>query len=387
MTKIEKYILAITGGSHMTVHALMLVFPSILLSVQTEFGVGLDTLGYIAMLSAFMFGVGAIPTGYFESKIGGRNLLLIYQFGSVFSMILIVLSKTLFSFGVGLVIMGLFCSIHHPAGLTIISKRITEINRGMAFHGIAGSIGLAIGPIVTALVTDWISWRAAFVVFALLNLGLAIGTILLIPVRKGPIDTTDLAGTKITNKPALIIYYGIGIFIGLSFAGFTTFMPTHFAIKTRELILHFSDTIRGGVFTTAVLLAGIVGQTIGGILGKRYNKAYILFGIVIISIPLLVLIGFLNGWTLIFVAILFGVVHFAWQPVSNSLVASLTHSRHRGVGYGISFFFSFGVGSIAAGVSGWVSEYFGVAYVFPAMGIVLIPAGVLTYLLGRKVYG
>ncbi len=384
MSKIEKYILMITGGSHLTVHAIMLVFPSILLTVQKDYNVGLDTLGYLAMLSAFMFGVGAIPTGYFESKIGGRNLLLIYLLGSAASTIIILLSKTLFTFGVGLTLLGLFCSIHHPAGLTIISKRITDINRGMAFHGIAGSIGLAIGPFVTAIIADWISWKAAYAVFAMMNLGLAISIVTLIPIRKGSHEMTDLAGTKVTNRGALMVYYAIGIFIGLSFAGFTTFMPTHFAIKTRELITAFSDTVRGGVFTTAVLLAGIVGQIIGGILGKRYQKANVLLWIILTSIPLLVLIGILNGWILIIVAVMFGIVHFAWQPVANSLLATLTISRHRGVGYGISFFFSFGVGSIAAGVSGWVSEYFGVAYVFPVMAMVLLPAGILAYVLKRK---
>lgn len=384
MNRIEKYILAITGGSHLTVHAFMLVFPSILLSVQKEFSVGLDTLGYLAMLSAFMFGAGAIPTGYFESKIGGRNLLLIYQLGSAAASVIILMSTTLFSFGVGLMLLGLFCSIHHPAGLTIISKRIKDINRGMAFHGIAGSLGLAIGPLVTALITDWISWRAAYAVFALMNIGLAGSIVALIPVRKGSHDTSDLAGTRVTNKAALIFYYGLGIFIGLSFAGFSTFMPAHFAIKTREMITAFSDTVRGGLFTTIVLLAGIVGQTIGGILGKRYRRADVLLWIILISIPLLILIGVLNGWILITISVIFGIVHFAWQPVSNSLMATLTHSRHRGVGYGISFFFSFGVGSIAAGVSGLVSEYFGVAYVFPTMAIVLIPAAFLAYALRKK---
>ncbi len=384
MTNKEKLILGITGGSHLSVHALMLVLPSIFLTVQKEFSVGWDTLGYLAMLSAFMFGIGAIPTGYFESKIGGRNLLLIYHFGSIVSSLIIVFSTSLVWFAFGLAALGLFCSIYHPAGLTIISRRVKDINHGMAFHGIAGSIGLALGPLLTVLLTEWISWRAAYGGFALLNFWLALSILFIIPVRSESQNNSDLAGTETTNRSALAIFYGIGMLFGLSFAGFTTFMPTHFALTTRELISGFSDTVRGGLFTTFVLLAGIIGQIIGGGLGKKFQRANILFWIVVVSIPLLVLIGNLQGWALITVAIIFGIVHFAWQPVANSLIATLTHSRHRGIGYGINFFFSFGVGAFAAGVSGWIAEHFGVPFVFPAMAIVLLPAVILTYVLRRN---
>ena len=65
--------------------------------------------------------------------------------------------------------------------------------------------------------------------------------------------------------------------------------------------------------------------------------------------------------------------HFIWQPVGNSLIAQISHSKHRGLSYGISFFLSFGVGSFAAGIGGLIAENFGINMVFPVMALFFIP--------------
>ena len=88
---------------------------------------------------------------------------------------------------------------------------------------------------------------------------------------------------------------------------------------------------------------------------------------------------------MIFPGIIFGIVHFSMQPIGNSLIAQITQSKHRGVGYGISFFFSFGAGGFGAGIGGLIAEHFGVAKIFPAMSIILIPAIGFAWLLKKKV--
>ncbi|NOZ03694.1 MAG: MFS transporter [FCB group bacterium] len=384
MRRDEKIILMITGGSHLSVHSLMLVFPNILLVLQKEYQAGLDTLGFVAMASAFMFGLGAIPTGYLESRIGGRNQLLAYQFGTSFSAVLVMLSQSLFTMTIGLMLLGLFSSIYHPAGLTLISRRVTNISKGMAIHGIAGSIGLAIGPIMASVFTEFFSWRVAYGTLAGFNLLLALGTLSFIGLRKGKVQEVDEAQTESTDRSALALYYGIMVLMGMAFTGFTTFMPAHFAVETRNVLGSLSDTLRGGVFTTTVLIFGIIGQMIGGYLGSRYNRVKLLFLIVLINVPFMFLFGILSGIPVIIFGIILGIVHFSVQPVGNSIIAQYTHSQHRGLGYGISFFFSFGVGSVAAGLSGLIAENIGISYVFPAMALILLPGVWLAYLFTKK---
>ena len=77
MNRKEKLILAITGGSHLSVHALMLALPSLIPILMNEFNIDLDILGLVVTISAFMFGIGAIPSGWLESTIGGKTLLIL----------------------------------------------------------------------------------------------------------------------------------------------------------------------------------------------------------------------------------------------------------------------------------------------------------------------
>jgi len=93
----------------------MLVLPAILLVLQKQFNVGFATLGLIATASQFMFGFGALPTGILEKKLGGRILILIYQLGVIVSILIIILSQTLWTLTSGLMLLGLSSSIYHPA--------------------------------------------------------------------------------------------------------------------------------------------------------------------------------------------------------------------------------------------------------------------------------
>ena len=78
-----------------------------------------------------------------------------------------------------------------------------------------------------------------------------------------------------------------------------------------------------------------------------------------------------------------GVAYFSHQPIGNTLIARFTHSQNRGLGYGISFFLSFGIGSFAAGFSGVIAENMGVASVFPTMGILLFPSVIFAFFMRR----
>ncbi|MBT6866253.1 MAG: MFS transporter, partial [Candidatus Marinimicrobia bacterium] len=125
MNKENKVILGVTAASHLAVHAQMMAFPTLILLFHREFSLGMDTLGMMATAGAFMFGLGAIPAGILEGKLGGRALLLIYQIGSVLGGLLLVFADGPIQMTIGLGVLGLASSIYHPAGLTILSRRLT----------------------------------------------------------------------------------------------------------------------------------------------------------------------------------------------------------------------------------------------------------------------
>ena len=387
MNRIEKTILAITGGAHLSVHALMLALPSLIPIFMSEFNVGIDVLGFVVTISAFMFGVGAIPSGWLESKIGGKTLLILYLFGSSFSAILISISNSfnLLVFGLGL--LGLTSSIYHPAGLTLISNRIHRITKGMAIHGIFGSTGSAIGPVLATTLALFISWRASYATLGLFNFTLGIASILLIPSTK---DTKNVEimnnekKAKVTNRIALLFFYITNLIMGFVYYGFTTFMPIHFAENTKEFLPFISDTMKAGVFPSFVFLSGVIGQIIGGKLGTHFNRIRILPYIIAINIPFLLLMGYSKGFLLIFCSLCLGMTYFSSQPICNTIIADLTHSNNRGIGYGINFFLSMGIGSLAAMIGGILAINFGTTIIFISMGFLLIPALITSYFIILK---
>ena len=376
MNRYEKTILAITGGSHLSVHALMLALPSLIPIIRNEFNVGLDTLGFVVTISAFMFGLGAIPAGWAEKRFGGRQLLLIYQLGSSLSAILVALSSSFEMMVISLGLMGFFCSIYHPAGLTLISHRVNKLTKGMAVHGIFGSTGSALGPILATAVAALISWRASYAVLGTFNGILAISTFFAIPYRRrADIPEEEFANhEEKTNKPALILYFLTNAFLGMAYYGFTTFMPVHFADNTNSLLPSMSANMKAGLFPTMVFIAGIGGQLIGARIGDRFHKPTALLWIILANIPFFILMGYTTDLFLVLSSLMLGVAYFSNQPIGNTLIAQFTRSQNRGLGYGISFFLSFGIGSLAAGFSGIIAVKMGVSAVFPSMGLLLIPS-------------
>ena len=387
MNRFEKIVLGITGGSHLSVHALMLALPSLIPILRQEFSTGLDTLGLVVTFSAFMFGIGAIPSGWAESRLGGKTLLLLYLFGSGIAAVIVALSNSFILLIFGLGLLGFSCSIYHPAGLTLISQRVQAITKGMAVHGIFGTTGSALGPIMATTLAFLISWRASYAVLGVFNIILALVTIVVIPKRdhsgNGKMEQQENRVEK-TNRPALIFFYMTNMLMGFAYYGFTTFMPTHFAENTSNFLPFISGTMKAGIFPSLVFLAGIIGQVIGGRLGTRYKRTKLLPLIIAINIPFLLLMGYTTDIFLVLCSLGLGMAYFSNQPISNTLIAEFTHSDNRGLGYGINFFLSFGIGSLAAGVGGFIAENMGIAYVFTAMGFLLIPGLFTSYMIIKK---
>jgi MFS family permease len=139
----------------------------------------------------------------------------------------------------------------------------------------------------------------------------------------------------------------------------------------RRLNVYGRRAAKGGLFATMVLLVGMLGQYMGGHFSdrRRRTRLYLLFNA--LSLPFMILIGLTSGIVGVVIAALFALFHFSNQPVENSLIAHYTPSRLRSSGYGLKFFLTFGVGSFASGLSGYVADHFGFSSVFLLLGGVI----------------
>ena len=384
MTKYEKIIIGITGSSHSLVHALMLTFPSLIPIVQKEFNVGLDTLGFVVSISALLFGLGAIPAGWLDRYLGGKKLMIIYQLGSSIAALVVALSSSFYMMVTGLSFIGLFCSIYHPTGLTLVSQNINKVSKGMAVHGMFGSLGSAFGPLLAVSLATLISWRASYLVLAILYSILALITFLNIPHKNQNINRQKNILKKKTNKKALIYYFITNSFLGMVYYGFTTFMPIHLSENTYEFLPGISQNMKAGLFPTIVFIAGMIGALLGGKIGEIFDKRISFIVIIILNIPVFFLVGITSDFALIICSIMLGIIYFSNQPIGNTLVSDFSDNKNRGFVYGLGFFISFGIGSFAAGLSGMIAVNYSVPIIFPVMGILLFPGLIFAYLMYRS---
>ena len=379
----SKIILLLTGASHFSVHASMLIFPAIMITLQDYFNVGLDTLGWMYMLSSFMFGLGSIPAGFLENRFGGRNLLVVFQIGASISGLIIIFANDLTIMTLGMMLLGLSASIYHPAGLTIISRRVRQTSKGMGYHGIAGSLGLAVGPLLAAWFSTILDWRFAYLSMIVFWVILSVATFFLIPSEHIRVDVQGKIAPKRSKIRPLVTYYVITSLIGLAFTGFITYMPIFFSNNAYSFHFINDKIFAGGIATTIVLISGIPGQYFGGKWGDSYSKTRILFITCLMHIPLLLVFYYSSGLIILISGILLGFVHFIYQPIGNAMIAEYTSSSSRGIGYGFSFFLSFGVGSFASGVGGVVAVQYGVSAVFLFVALLMLIATITSVFLMR----
>ena len=177
MNNQEKKVIFLTGMAHFLSHAYTLILPAIVLLLLREFQIGYFVIGILANISAFFYGLGALPSGYLADRLGSKRILALCFLGSALSCIFIALSYSFASLAVSMGMLGLFGSFYHPAGLALISRSVKEVGRGLGYHGMAGNIGLALTPfLVSGLAAYW-GWRLVYLFFSLP--GLLIGLLAL----------------------------------------------------------------------------------------------------------------------------------------------------------------------------------------------------------------
>jgi len=125
----------------------------------TEFQVSTATLGVVVTFGYGLFGLGALPGGILVDRIGSRRLISACLFGMGLSYVLLGLAPSMLVVAVALVLWGVAASVYHPAGLSLISKGVEERGTGLAYHGIAGNLGIGLGPLLAAILLLFVEWR------------------------------------------------------------------------------------------------------------------------------------------------------------------------------------------------------------------------------------
>ena len=406
MTEVQK-VTWLASYSHFITHGFMTLFPAVMVIIAGENSMSFMDIGIIANVGYFLYGIGAFPAGYLADRFGSKRILTIGIIGMSISSVLISMSWGIWSFAASYSLLGLFASIHHPAGLSLIARRVKEKKgKALGLHGVMGNVGLFLTPLFAALCV-WLfgSWRSSYLLFGILGFGLC-ALIHLNKVSGEPdLCFKDLFNRKTADEPAtdaekmeeeqqstpetsakkesipafipvsLLLLFAGSILSGFIFRGSLTFFPTLFKEEIHFITNHDEPVVIAGFLTSGVLSFGLIGAWFGGFINDKVKKPEFIPAIVFLIVaPALFLISRYSDSKLIVAGCIFSLIYYAWQPSQNYLVAKYTRKASLGKGFGVNFFLIFGVGSMATAIGGYVADDFGVDLFYWIMSIVALAA-------------
>jgi len=368
MTSREKSILIAVSACHALIHAYMLVFPTIYKSVGTSLNLKFSGVGLVGMASYMAFGFGSLPAGFLSDKLGARLLLVICLAGTTLASVLVFVLGSTVGVVLALVLLGLFSSMYHPAGLSLISSSIKETGKALGIHGMAGTLGVAVAPVIAGVMTVRHGWTYSYLVLG--GAGAVILGILLVGLgfhlkSADHHDRKPRKSLRASITRELILIYVIGAIYGLIYRGIMTFFPSYLSQRVAFI---GDDVGRLGLVSSGILVVSLVGPLVGGYFAssrKRIDR--MLFLIFTLLAGLSVGFYFGQGILLIAVAALAVLLIFGFQPLQNTLLAKVSHSTRRGAVFGINYTVGFGIGAFASGIGGVVGEAYGLRSIFLLM--------------------
>jgi len=388
MNREEKKIMGLTVSSHSIVHLYEGVLPPLIPLRMEKFDTDYFHMGIIVTIFSYAFGLGSLPAGYLSDKLGARILITIFLFGAGIFSIFIWPVGSLWSYGLLMGFIGLFCSTYHPASNTLISISIREKGKAFGIHGIAGSLGVSVVPVLSAWIALTMVWQAPHVIFGFLGIGAGLYS-LTVPNRLvtlsniAPANEPEVGSNK-TLSINLIVFFLSVTTLGLTYKGIMTFLPAYMGQNVHLSFLNLDTVALGGTITTIALLSGAVGQYMSGRMLDTHRPEKLYLGTIVIGTIFLFLMARTSNILLVVSTILFALFYFATQPVQNYLLSMFFPEHRHGLGYGIHFFLSFGVGSTAAAVSGYLADRLGLESVFYVMGLCFIVSCFLAFYLFIK---
>ena len=389
MNREEKKIMGLTILSHSLVHLYEGVLPPLIPILMEKFTTDYFHLGIVVTVFSYAFGLGSLPAGFLSDRVGPRGLITFYLFGAGLLSVFILPVGSLVTYAVLMGFIGLFCSIYHPASNTLISHAIGEKGRAFGIHGIAGSLGVAIVPALSAFIGSAMGWKAPHIMFGVL--GISAGLFSLTVPRWSVTKST--VGLKKESETALkkisylnlIVFFTSAAALGLTYKGIMTFLPAYMGQKVHLSFFKLDTVAIGGTIATFALLSGAVGQYLAGRLLDRYKPERLYLGAIVFGTMFVFLMS--KGVNIILVAsaILYAFFYFSTQPIQNYLLSKYLPKHRQGLGFGIHFFLTFGVGSTAAAVCGYLADHFGLESIFYAMGLCFLVSCCLALLLVTRV--
>lgn len=332
-------VLFFASAAHGMNHVLLTLYATLVLVIGHEWHQSFNFLTALWLPGAMLLGVGAPLAGWLGDRWGETRVLVLCFLTLGVSAMLAGLAQNPLQLEGALALLGLSGSIYHPVGIAWVVKHAEVRGRAIASTGIAGSFGVALGPIVAGGLATLIGWRAGFIIPGALTVALGIGFYIYyatgriadragdavaahaVPSRAD--RTRAFAAMAITMTATLVIYSAFGIAL-----------PKMIDIGTKVGGYGFFAI---GAAAGLIQALGAVGQFAGGRYADTGHAKLAYLGGFAFLAAVLPLVALSQGWALAAAAVA-TVFLFEWiAPLETTFLARFTPPGRRGLVFGIRY--------------------------------------------------
>jgi len=346
-----------SNTGHAFSHLFMLIYPTVVIALESEFSLPYHRLIGLILIGNILFGAAALPAGYLGDKWGAVRLMILFFVGTGSGSILVGMASTEIQLASGFAVVGLFGAIYHPVGIAWVARRVANRGKALGFNGVFGSIGVGLAPILAAVLTDFWSWRAAFILPGIISI--VIGCILAVMFIRGKITDGETANSEEPSE-ATETEMKRGVLLLLITVACTglIYQATSFALP-KLIELRLSGILGEGLIGVGAIVSVIYflsggAQLIGGWLADRFKLTKVYFVCWLLQVPLLVLAAIIHSGLLIPVLAAMVVSNTIGSPAENSLFAKYSPPKWRSTAFGIKFVLALGVASASIPLISWV---------------------------------
>ncbi|MGE0005611.1 MAG: MFS transporter [Parvibaculaceae bacterium] len=333
---------------HALTHLVMLIFPTAVLALGPAWGLPYDQLMPASLGGLIAYGAGSLPSGWLGDRWSRRSMIAVFFVGIGAGSVLCGFARTPMEIGVALGIVGLFASIYHPVGLSLLVADPAKLGRTLGINGVFGNLGIAGAAMVTGLLCDVLGWRWAFIAPGLLSMLAGIAFLVLVPAlpetgAKAAQATASAGAQSFTIAMAAVLLLFI-VCDSLVFNATTIALPK--VAETRMSGWFESPAVVGTIVSMVFAVAALAQLWIGHLI-DRMPLAQIFLPLAAAQIVALLLAGWTDGPWFIASALAVMFIVFGLIPISDAVIARNVGDSWRSRAYAISYVVAFGVGPAA----------------------------------------
>ena len=263
-------IIGLIGAAHGFSHFFQLALPPLFPLLRADFDVSWTLLGALVGVFYAASGLTQFAAGFAVDRFGARPVLLAGLALSSGGTVLAGLAPGVYWLFPIVALMGVGNGVFHPCDFAILNANIAPRRLGYAYstHGVGGSLGYALAPVVSFGLAAAFDWRTALAIMGLCGL-VAFAVVAhqrayLTSHRAGDTHAHAFAGSSaLLLRPAILLCFGFFVLNTIASIGLQTFLPA--ALDTG-----FSLSLAvGATAVTAYLLGGTAGIVAGGFIATR----------------------------------------------------------------------------------------------------------------------